>query len=145
MVDVKKLSEEFAAAPQLTQQDFETLASAGYKTIINNRPDGEEAGQLSAADAQEIAQKEGLNYLHVPVTMSDLNAEKIQQFEQALKDSPKPILAHCRSGMRSSILWAIAKIKNGQMSIEEVISTAAQQGYDLSRVRPLLEQYSGIS
>ena len=136
------LTPEFAVSTQITAADFPNLAAAGYKTIINNRPDGEEAGQLTAAAARQLAEQNGLNYVHIPVTMSDLTATTIAQFETALTENPGPVLAHCKSGTRSCILWAIATARQPTTSLADLLSLTAQQGYNLERLRPLIEQYA---
>ncbi|MEM1280348.1 MAG: TIGR01244 family sulfur transferase [Cyanobacteria bacterium P01_D01_bin.71] len=140
MVEPRALSETFAASTQLSEADFAALAAAGYKTMINNRPDGEEPGQLTAAAARQLAQEHGLNYVHIPVKMSELTPEVVAQFKAALEENPEPILAHCKSGTRSSLLWAIAMAKQTDASIDELMQRTAQAGYDLTRFRPLIEQ-----
>jgi len=141
MVQPKALANDFSVSPQLADADFAELAAAGYKTVINNRPDGEEPGQLSAAAAQQLAQAQGLNYVHIPVKMSELTPAIVEQFSTAMADHPGPILAHCKSGTRSCLLWTLAMAQQNEMSIEALMQCAAQGGYDLARMRPLIEQY----
>lgn len=141
MVEPRKIAEDFAVSPQLNNADFAELAAAGYQTIINNRPDGEEAGQLSAAEAAKIAQENGLNYVHIPVKISELTADTVEQFSRAMQEHPAPFLAHCKSGTRSCILWTLATAQQNTMSLDELMQCAAQGGYDLSKMRPLIEQY----
>jgi sulfide:quinone oxidoreductase len=141
MVEPKVMAEGFAVSPQLTKEDIAFLASAGYKTIINNRPDAEEAGQMTAAEAQQLAAENGLNYVHIPVKMPELTTATVEEFSTAIKANPGPILAHCKSGTRSCVLWTIATAKANTMSLEELMDCAARGGYDLTRMRPLIEQY----
>jgi len=141
MLEPRALTEEFAVSPQLTEADFATLAAAGYKTVINNRPDSEEPGQLSAAEAAKIAQQNGLNYVHIPVKIPELTAETVEQFGAALENYPGPFLAHCKSGTRSCILWTMVTGKQTPMTLDELMQCAAEGGYDLTRMRPLIEQY----
>jgi sulfide:quinone oxidoreductase len=141
MVEPKVMAEGFAVSPQLTPEDIPVLASAGYKTIINNRPDAEEAGQMTAAEAQKLATENGLNYVHIPVKMPELTAETVDKFSEALAENPGPILAHCKSGTRSCVLWTMVTAKENTMSLEELMGCAARSGYDLTRMRPLIEQY----
>ena len=55
-------------APQLPRpRTFAAARAAGIRTIINNRPDGEAADQLSDAEARALAQANGLDYVFVPV------------------------------------------------------------------------------
>ena len=141
MVDPKVMADGFAVSPQIAPADIPALAAAGYKTIINNRPDGEEDGQFSAAEARAIAEDNGINYIHLPVKMPELNADIVDQFSAAVKEQPGPILAHCKSGTRSCVLWTMAAGRDSSMTVEELMDCAAQGGYDLTRLRPLIEQY----
>jgi sulfide:quinone oxidoreductase len=141
MVDPKVMTDRFAVSPQLAAADFVALAAAGYKTIINNRPDNEEPGQLSAAEAQALAEAQGMNYVHIPVKIPELTAATVEQFGTALQSNPGPILAHCRTGTRSFILWTMVTAKSNTMTLEELMQCAADGGYDLSKMRPLIEQY----
>lgn len=141
MVEPRVIAEGFAVSPQLTKGDILSLALAGYKTIINNRPDAEEAGQMTAAEAQKIAEENCMNYIHIPVKMSELTTETVEKFSKALQENPSPILAHCKSGTRSCVLWTMATAKENIMSLEELMDCAARGGYDLTRMRPLIEQY----
>jgi len=141
MVEPRALAENFAVSPQLAEADFAALAAAGYKTVINNRPDGEEPGQLSAEEAEKIAQKNGLNYVHIPVRIPELSSETVEQFGAAIENNPEPFLAHCKSGTRSCILWTLVTAKQNTLSLDELMQCAASGGYDLTRMRPLIEQY----
>lgn len=140
MVEPRALAKDFAVSPQITAADFAILAADGYKTVINNRPDGEEPGQLPAAEAAKIAHEQGLNYVHIPIKMPELTAEKVEQFKAALAENPGPVLAHCKSGTRSCILWTLVSAQETSMSLDELMQRTANGGYDLSRMRPLIEQ-----
>lgn len=142
MVQPRALTDDFSVSTQLVEADFAELAAAGYKTVINNRPDGEEPGQLAASDALKIAQEHGLNYVHIPVKMPELTSETVEQFSTALAESPGPILAHCKSGTRSCVLWTMANAQQNTMPLAALMQRAAQGGYDLTRLRPLIEQYA---
>lgn len=141
MVEPRAIAEDFAVSPQLTAADFAPLAAAGYKTVINNRPDGEEPGQLSAAEAATIAHEHGLNYVHIPVKMPEFTAATVEQFGAALETNEGPVLAHCKSGTRSCMLWTLVMAQQNTMSLDELMQCAAQGGYDLSKMRPLIQQY----
>jgi sulfide:quinone oxidoreductase len=55
-----ELAPGLSAAGKLDRADIEALAKAGVKTIINNRPDGEDPGQLPAGDARRLAESLGI-------------------------------------------------------------------------------------
>src|SRR5438552_9230019 len=96
----------FSVSGRLDRSDLEALARAGVRTILNNRPDGEDPGQLPAAEARRIAEAHGITYRHIPVTAASLSRADVDAFAGALATAPTPIVAHCRSGTRSTLLWA---------------------------------------
>lgn len=142
MIPLNKLEDGFYAAPQITESDFEQFAANGIRTVVNNRPDDEEPGQLSAARARELAEKHGIEYHHIPMTVPTLTPELIDRFEKVVTTAPRPIVAHCRSGTRSCILWSLTEAGRGARSVDETLHCAATGGYDLSQMRPMIETYA---
>jgi uncharacterized protein (TIGR01244 family) len=124
---------EFSVAPQIGPEDFAAAAAQGFRTIINNRPDGEAPGQLSSADAEAAAAAAGLIYRAIPVVMPFPSAA-IDAFAEALAQTPGPHLAYCRSGTRSITLWSMAQAKAGA-DPDALVKAAADAGYDLSGAR----------
>jgi uncharacterized protein (TIGR01244 family) len=120
-----------SAAGRLDRADIEELAAAGVRTIINNRPDGEDPGQLPAADARRIAEAHGIAYHHIPITAATLSRADVDAFAAALRDAPAPVVAHCRSGTRSTLLWALTRMREGADSLS-LIAEAAQHGIDIA-------------
>jgi len=138
----RKLDDRISAYGQVTEADIAEAARLGFRTIINNRPDGEEPFQLSAARAEEVARAHGLAYVFIPVNAQTLGPQAVESMARALAQQPAPVLAHCRSGMRSTVLWALATAKTGDLTVEEILHRAANAGYDLSPQRPMLEAYA---
>ena len=104
-----QLSDSFAVAPQLAPQDMAALAAAGFKSIINNRPDFEGGpDQPSAASIGEAASAAGLNYVHQPVNGANIQPSDVATFAEQLDTMPGPILAFCRSGARSTRLYQLS-------------------------------------
>ncbi len=133
------VEQDFAVAPQVTASDIADLAKEGLKTLINNRPDGEEPGQLSSAEARAQAERLGLQYIYLPVRTDTISAADLAAFARALKSSPKPILAHCRSGTRCYLLWAAAQAEQGK-DVNQLVMRAAGDGYDLRVLPDLLRR-----
>ena len=137
---MKHLSDHLYVAGQLSTADIEQAAAAGIKTIINNRPDDEEPGQLNNQDANSLASSLGLAYHYLPMANGQpMPATLVDDFYQVLADSDEPVLAHCRSGMRSSVIWAMGQIKNGKTDPDQAIAAATNAGIPLGNVRALLE------
>jgi uncharacterized protein (TIGR01244 family) len=137
----KQISENYAVKDQILPQDMAEIASLGFKTVINNRPDGEEAGQPLGVEIKAAAEVAGLSYAFIPMTVPALSPELVTQHHTAIEASNGPVFAFCRSGTRSTVLWALTQVRFHGHSISDVISAAGQQGYDLSGVAPLLEEY----
>ena len=140
-MDFKKISENYAAKGQVFPQDMGEIADLGFKTIINNRPDGEEMGQPADAELKAAAEAEGLSFVFIPMTLPILSPELVTQHHAAIEASDGPVFAFCRSGTRSTILWALTQVCFHGKSISEVTSAAAREGYDLSGMAQLLEEY----
>lgn len=142
MVPIKKLDEKLSVAPQIAEEDFAALAKEGFRTVINNRPENEGPDQIPDPQARQLADAAGLAYLQIPVTSQSLGPEAIARFGQALNEEQGPILAHCRSGTRSTLLWALSQAEAGTFSVEEIMERAAKAGYDLSAMRPMIEAHA---
>jgi uncharacterized protein (TIGR01244 family) len=121
----------FAVAGGLDRSDLEALARDGVRTIVNNRPDGEDAGQLDAAAARNVAAALGLAYHHIPVTAQTLSRADVDGFARVLREAPTPIVAHCRSGTRSALLWALVRLRDGS-DPQALIAAAARHGLDIA-------------
>jgi uncharacterized protein (TIGR01244 family) len=108
-VQVQPLSADVSVAPQLDPAAMAWAASAGFKSVINNRPDFEGGpDQPTSATMQAAAVAAGLRYQHLPVHPAVQTADEIARFAQLLTELPKPILAFCRSGARSGKLYRAA-------------------------------------
>jgi uncharacterized protein (TIGR01244 family) len=58
---------------------------------------------------------------------------QVEAMAKALEASKGPVLAFCKSGTRSTFLWALAKALQGAEP-EELARKAAEAGYDLSPI-----------
>jgi uncharacterized protein (TIGR01244 family) len=126
-----ELAPGICAAGNLDQSDIEALAASGVRTIVNNRPDGEDRGQLEAAEARRIAEGLGLAYHHIPVTMASLSQADVDAFAAVLASSPTPIVAYCRSGTRCALLWGLARMRDG-VDPGTLVADAARGGIDIA-------------
>jgi len=128
---------------QITAEDMAAAKAAGVSDIIINRPDGEEMGQPATADLKAAAEAAGLSFHDIPMSIGQLSMELIEASAQAYGGAEGKVWAFCKSGGRSAALWALANVKNGTLSADEAITSAAQAGYDLSGLKSLLDDLAG--
>jgi uncharacterized protein (TIGR01244 family) len=106
---IQQLSPEVCVAPQLDPDAMAWAARAGFKSIVNNRPDYEGGpDQPTSALIEAAAHAAGLAYAHLPVQPALQTPDEVARFGNLLADLPKPILAFCRSGARSGKLYRAA-------------------------------------
>lgn len=140
-MDLRQLTPYLAVSPQIDLSDVPLLARSGFKTLINNRPD-EEDGAIDHEAMAKAAAEAGMEYHYLPFRPGQVTPDLIQDFAAALENQ-KPAVAYCRSGHRSTVLWALGQA--GRLSEAEVLNTATQAGYDLSPVVPLMRSLAGAS
>ncbi len=132
---MRKLDETtFVSVRQLAVDDIDEAAASGIRLIVNNRPDGEEPGQPTSAEIEAAARAAGLDYRHIPIA-GGFPPEQVQAMAEAMEQGP--ILAFCRTGTRSTFLWALARSSRGATA-EECVAAAAAAGYDLRPIAALL-------
>lgn len=131
MADIRKVTDDFAVAPQIAPEDMAEVAALGYRLVINNRPDGEASDQPSGAEMAKAAEAAGLAYVSVPVRGGP-TLDQIEAVQDAIKDSKGPVFAFCRSGTRSIVTWSIGQARHGLRTREELIELGRNAGYDLT-------------
>ena len=139
---IRHINESISVAPQIGVEQVADIAAAGFKTIVNNRPDDEDAGQPSGDAIRAAAEAAGLKYVAIPVTHAGFSHPQIDAMTQALVDADGPVLAYCRSGTRSCNLWALAAAKAGR-NPNLLLAQAEDAGYDLRGIRPMLDALAG--
>lgn len=140
-MSIAVVSKRFAVAPQLAPGDLAAAAGAGYRVLICNRPDGEEAGQPDAAAMRAAATEAGMEFHHIPVSGGAFPDEAIAAFGALRRTAPGKVLAYCRSGTRSITLDALANPEG--LDPATLIATAKAAGYDLSALAPRLNAQNG--
>lgn len=136
----KVLDDRLLVSSQITPEDVDAAADAGVTTIINNRPDGEEPGQPASSEIAARAAAKGLAYHHIPVAGGKFEDGSVTMFAQALAAAKGKTLAFCRTGTRSTTLWALGNA--GTLPTAELLHRAAEAGYDLSAHKERLAKAS---
>lgn len=124
-------------AGQIGPGDIATAQAQGVTTVINNRPDGEQAGQPTGDEIEAAAAAAGMAYLAIPVAHAGIAPEQVDEMVAALEAADGPVLAFCRSGTRSTMLWTLAESKRGR-DPDELADLAAAAGYDVGGLMPAM-------
>ena len=131
-MQIRKISDKVSAATQVSAQNVAEIKAAGFAAIINNRPDGGEVNQPWHDDIEEEAQRLGIDYHYVPVITAPYAPKMVARMGEILSRYQEPVLIFCRTGTRSTNLWAISQ--KGKVPGAELIAQAAQAGYDISHL-----------
>jgi uncharacterized protein (TIGR01244 family) len=134
----RKLTENVYASPQIGLDEVAEAQELGVTLIVNNRPEGESDDQVAGSDIAAAAAAAGIDYVAIPVTHAGFAEHQVTAMAEALGRSSGPVLAYCRSGTRSTLLWALARAKAGD-DPEQLAEQAAAAGYDLAPIRQIMD------
>ncbi|WP_339779068.1 TIGR01244 family sulfur transferase [uncultured Thalassospira sp.] len=134
---MKRLSDDLTVSPQVPLEAIPAIADAGFKTIICNRPDQEDPDQPSFDEISAKAKECDLEAVFLPVVSGNVQDSDVDAFIAALATVRKPVFAYCRTGTRCTILWSLANA--GNMTTSEIISAAANAGYDMAGLAPRID------
>ena len=137
-MELKRINDHLSVCGQIAPEDVASLKAAGFVTIINNRPDGESPDQVPGAEIEAAAKAAGLAYYAIPLGREGVSPDMVEKTHAALEGSNGPVFAFCRSGTRSTTLWALSQA--GEREAGEIISQAAEAGYDMSHLAGHLSQ-----
>ncbi len=108
-VMVRPVADDVCVAPQLGPESMASAAQAGFRSVVNNRPDFEGGPAQPTSDAiAAAAAAAGLEYRYLPVSGAVQTAEDAAAMARLLQELPRPVLMFCRSGARSARLYALA-------------------------------------
>jgi uncharacterized protein (TIGR01244 family) len=135
----RKIDDKTFASPQIELADVAEAQALGIGMIINNRPEDESPDQTPGAEIEAAAKAAGIAYVAIPVTHAGFSMPQVEAMQAALAEAgDKPVLAYCRSGTRSTLLWALAQARSG-MAPEAIAAHAAGAGYDVSPIMPQID------
>lgn len=134
----RKITDGVYASPQIAVSQVAEAAAQGIALIVNNRPEGESDDQATGDEIEAAARAAGLGYVAIPVTHAGFSAAQVEAMAKALAAAQGPVLAYCRSGTRSTLLWALAEASRGG-NPDEIARLAAQAGYDIAPVRAVVD------
>ncbi len=137
-MELKRINDHVSVAPQISPDDMPAIKAAGFTTVINNRPDGESPDQPASATMKAAAEAAGLAYHHIPLGRDGVSPQMVEETGAVLEGSDGPVLAFCRSGTRSTTLWALSQA--GKLPAQDIVAQAAHAGYDMSHLLGHLSQ-----
>ena len=138
MSDFRKVTDGFYASPQIQPDDVANAKALGITLIVNNRPDGEDDGQPAGAEIEAAAHEAGIAYRAIPVSGGGFAEPQVRAMAEALASTDGTVLAYCRSGTRSTLLWSLVEASGGR-DPDEIAAAARAAGYDISPVRPMVD------
>ena len=132
------IDDRVAVCGQLQPHDMADIASAGYVAVVNNRPDREALfGQPRTADLKAAAEAAGLMFLDLPFSGPRATPDQVRALADLLAERPGRIVAFCKSGMRSALLWGAAAIAQGRAA-DDVLAAAQRAGQNLAPVHEIM-------
>jgi len=133
------ITPQFAVAPQIESGDFQAIMALGFDIVMNNRPDHEDGVIFPSKLATAQAEKAGLDYLYVPAENHDLSdPDLLDRFQAVLSAANGPVFAHCKSGTRTAILWALVSARH--QPVDQVLATLTRAGFDFEFLTDELEE-----
>lgn len=137
-MDIKKINDKISVSGQIRPEDVDQLKQLGFTAIINNRPDGEADDQPLSQDIAAAAAAAGMSYHHIPLGRDGVRPDMIAAMRGAIEQSSGPVFGFCRTGTRSTTLWALSQA--GRQPADTIIAEAAGAGYDMSHLAAQLNQ-----
>lgn len=134
----RKVTDSVYASPQIGLDEVAEAKALGVTLVINNRPEGESDDQTPGSEIEAAARAAGLDYVAIPVTHAGFSEGQVQAMADALAGNEGAVLAYCRSGTRSTLLWALAEASQGG-DPDTIAASAAGAGYDISPIRQIVD------
>lgn len=131
-MEIKRINDSVSVSGQISVDDVAAIKAAGFKAIVNNRPDGEAPDQPANAEIKAAADAAGLSYHFIPMGREGVSPEMVEQTRMALDDAGGPVICFCRTGTRSTTLWALSQA--GRQPAKDIVLSAANAGYDMSHL-----------
>ena len=142
MMQIQTITPDYAVSPQIDPSDIEMIKEAGFTTIICNRPDTENPPELWSESIEDHVRAAGLAWVFNPIDGGGMTMENVSAQADAVTNSTGPVFAYCRSGNRSSVVWALGQAR-AQVPIDDILAATAGAGHMLDHLRPQLEMLRG--
>ena len=77
---IGRLSDHFFFSGQIESGYVPKPAEHDFKTIVCNRPDGEDWGQPTADEIAAAAKEHGMVFVHIPVISGRITPQNVEDF-----------------------------------------------------------------
>jgi len=131
-MEIHQLTPDLSVSAQILPEDLAALQTAGIQSVICNRPDGEAGDQPLFAEIERAALALGIRAHYLPAESGKVTDEQGVAFGKILSQLPKPALAYCRTGMRSTTMWALSQAN--QQPLPHIVDAARKAGFDMKGV-----------
>lgn len=135
------VSEILAVGEFPTGEQIAILAKAGFRSIVNNQPDGEVGRFPADAMLSAAAAASGLAYAYAPLSSRTPDNLELDRYRKALAALPAPVYAFCYSGARSAA--GAALLMAATVPVAEVLARFEGTGHDMASLRPWLVDAAG--
>ncbi len=139
-MDIRQLSDSYSVSPQITCDQVSDIAAAGFKTVICNRPDTENPGDLHMCEIEEAVKKAGMAFYDNPFDARTFGPDAIATQRKLLDTVEGPVLAYCASGNRCSIVWAFTQA--GHLPTDQIVEAVENAGYPMAHMRLQLDGFA---
>ena len=109
----RRISGDLAVAGQISTDDLPMVHSLGFKSVMCNRPDGEDAQQEVFEAIDKAAKNAGLLAQYVPIASASPTGQETDHFAEAYAMLPKPIFAYTKHGDRSEAAFNAMQLRAG--------------------------------
>lgn len=131
------LSDDYSVSPQIGVTDVASIAQAGFKSVICNRPDQENPVSRQIEAIKTAVEAAGMDFAENVFDPSSFGPDKIERQAELLAQLPGPVFAYCASGNRCSVVWAFTQA--GRVATDRILDATTRAGYQLAHLRPQLE------
>ena len=136
-MQINTLSDDYSVSPQIDVTDVPSIAQAGFKSVICNRPDQENPVSRQIEAIKASVEAAGMDFAENVFDPSSFGPDKIERQAELLAQLPGPVFAYCASGNRCSVVWAFTQA--GRVATDRILDATTRAGYQLAHLRPQLE------
>lgn len=127
-----------ATAGQPTMEEFESLAKAGYRTVLDLRAPDEPRG----FDEPAIVRATGMEYVNIPVTPATLGDDEFDRFRDLMNDEERrPVVIHCGTANRVGALLIPWLVLDQGRDPDDALQTAIEVGLRSQELADIARDY----